>query len=166
MNNNSARTKKIIRIALWTVFSIYCLVLIKILFLDRFGHEFVSFGSYLKTHTNFVPFKTIISYFELLSEDRINTGTVVINLLANILLFLPMGMVLPCLFGKLQKFWTTVVTVLGVILATEVVQLVFQLGSFDIDDFILNISGAMFGYSLIRIPLILSLLKKTYIYPQ
>ena len=50
------------------------------------------------------------------------------------------------------------------ILCAETVQLFTLLGSFDIDDFIFNLSGACLGFAVVRIPFINRLLKRIFVY--
>ena len=44
--------------------------------------------------------------------------------------------------------------------AVEIVQGIFWVGSVDIDDVLFNLIGAMIGYGLIRIPFIYNFFKK------
>jgi len=95
---------------------------------------------------NLKPFETI-SYF--LQFDRFNTSIWVVNLIGNIAIFVPFGVLLPIIFGKrLRKSFY--IFFLGVLLL-ESLQLLTRRGSFDIDDFILNSVGFLLGYGLFRI---------------
>ena len=87
----------------------------------------------------------------------------VLNLLGNLALFVPMGMALPCLFKKLNRFWKVTLTVLGMVVIIELVQGLLRVGSIDIDDVIFNVVGAMIGYEIIAIPIINKFLKRIYV---
>jgi len=150
--------KKFARPALWTVFIIYCLVLVEVLFLSRGARSDYSYAEYMRQFTNFIPFKTIIEYVQRYIDGYRNLS--VLNLLGNFVLFVPMGMSLPCISKKLNRFWKVTLTVLGIVIAVEILQGILRVGSIDIDDVIFNVGGAMIGYGIIKIPFINSLLKK------
>lgn len=156
--------KKIVRPILWAVFGFYCLVLIYILFLNRGSRSHYSYAQYFQAFTNFIPFKTIAEYIQRYSDGYWRLSTV--NLLGNLALFVPMGMALPCVSKKLNRFWKVVLCVLGMVIMVEVTQGILRVGSIDIDDVIFNVSGAMIGYGIIKIPFINKLLVKTYLIIQ
>ena len=156
--------KKIVRPILWVVFGLYCLVLIYILFLNRGSRSHYSYAQYFQAFTNFIPFKTIVEYIQRYSDGYWRLSTV--NLLGNLALFVPMGMALPCVSKKLNRFWKVVLCVLGMVIMVEVTQGILRVGSIDIDDVIFNVSGAMIGYGIIKIPFINKLLVKTYLIIQ
>lgn len=54
--------KKIARPVLWTVFIIYCFILVYVLFLSRGTRVGFTYAEYMRRFTNFIPFKTIIEY--------------------------------------------------------------------------------------------------------
>ena len=150
--------KKVVRPILWAVFGFYCLVLIYIVFLSRGSLTHYSYAQYFRQFTNFVPFKMIAEYIQ-----RYNNGFQTLsvnNLLGNFVLFLPMGMAMPCLFKKLNRFWKVTLCVLGLVVLVEVAQGILRVGSIDIDDVIFNLSGAMIGYGIIKIPFINHVLRK------
>ena len=153
--------KKFARPILWTVFIIYCLILVYVLFLSRGTRVGFTFAEYMRRFTNFIPFKTIIEYVQRYSNGYWRLAT--LNLLGNLALFVPMGMALPCLFKKLNRFWKVILTVLGMVVIVELVQGVLRVGSIDIDDVIFNVVGAMIGYGIIAIPIINKFLKRIYV---
>lgn len=87
-----------------------------------------------------------------MADTTINTDIAVTNLLANLLMFVPMGMALPVLFEeKFNKLWKVVAFVILLVIVIEVVQFLTFSGSADIDDLILNTVGAIVGYGIIKI---------------
>jgi len=70
-----------------------------------------------------------------------------INFLGNILLFIPIGFLLPLLFKRMEFFPNTVIIGLGTSFFIEIVQLP-QNRSSDVDDLWLNTLGALLGYLL------------------
>ena len=150
--------KKMIRPALWTAFGIYCFILIYILFLSRGANIHYTYAQYFIRFTNFIPFRTIVEYI-----DRYNNGfrnLSVINLLGNFILFTPMGMLLPCVVPKLNRFWKVTLTVLIMVVAVEITQGILRVGSVDIDDVLFNVIGAIIGYGMIKIPFVFKFFKK------
>ncbi|MDI4647820.1 VanZ family protein [Cohnella hashimotonis] len=69
-----------------------------------------------------------------------------INLFGNIALFVPLGLFLGLFVGC--RLPAVLFYALGVSLTLESAQLVFAMGSFDVDDMILNTLGGAIGYSL------------------
>ena len=71
------------------------------------------------------------------------------NVLGNILLFLPIGILVPPVSGW-RKWYKTALISFGSSLLIELIQLVTRRGYFDPDDVILNVAGAMIGYGLLK----------------
>ena len=150
--------KKCVRSVLWTVFGIYCFILIYILFLSRGANIHYTYAQYFRQFTNFIPFRTIVEYI-----DRYNNGfrnLSVVNLLGNFILFTPMGMLLPCVATELNRFWKVTLTVLVMVVAVEITQGILRVGSVDIDDVLFNVIGAIIGYGMIKIPFVFKFFKK------
>lgn len=82
-----------------------------------------------------------------------NVGTIgleifAINLLGNIVVFMPFGIFVPLLAEKKRGIiFTTIVTALFSFVI-ETIQLVTKHGSFDVDDIVLNTLGGMLGFLL------------------
>ncbi len=91
--------------------------------------------------SNFVPFRTILNYL----SGNAGMGVALQNLLGNIVLFVPMGILVPLVFPGLRRLPRIAGTALGTSLALEAFQLFTGLGIFDIDDLVLNVSGAVVG---------------------
>lgn len=146
------------------LFIIYLVGLLFILFLygGRSGNQF-HLNVFSKEHfemINIIPFKTIGGFFNRLSNSTINTNIVVTNLLANLLMFIPMGMALPVLFSKyFDKLWKITIFTIVLVLFIEIVQFLTFTGSADIDDLILNTIGAIIGYGIIKIKFLRKFLK-------
>lgn len=93
---------------------------------------------------NLVLFNEINRYVS--NIDTIGIGSVVLNLVGNVVCFIPFGIILPLTSDKVRKWYK--VTLLMVLFSffVEVLQLVFRIGSFDVDDIFLNVWGAVIGY--------------------
>lgn len=72
------------------------------------------------------------------------------QLVLNIGMFMPLGILLPMVFPKLRAFWKTALIALGCTLAIETLQY-FMGRSADVDDVIMNLAGGMFGYLVYRL---------------
>lgn len=136
-------------------FARFCLVLYGIamfwlMFGQRVGVD--NYGAYLKEqglNLNLKPFTTIQLYLSLLqSPDGGLVRHAWINLVGNVIMFIPLGYLLPRIWKKLQKFYKTLLLAISIIFVAEAVQLLTGLGSFDVDDFILNCIGITVGYGL------------------
>ena len=157
--------KKALRIILYVAFGIYCLVLVKYLFIDgRSGTE-SSVGLYFR-QSNLIPLKTVIDYIQKVNDGKLNADIAVRGIIGNLIVLFPIGCFLPCLSKRFQKYTSTLFTAFCVVLAVELLQPLLRVGYFDIDDFILNLSGASLGYLTVRIPFIRSLLSKLNFYKE
>lgn len=89
---------------------------------------------------NFVPFVNILQYdtaFDLL-----------LNLIGNVGMFIPTGILLPLIYKKQNGFGRVVLTGFLISLTIEVIQLPFAMRASDVDDLILNTLGCAIGYGI------------------
>ncbi|MBP3633658.1 MAG: VanZ family protein [Oscillospiraceae bacterium] len=70
------------------------------------------------------------------------------NVLLNIVLFFPIGFLLPPLAKVFKKWYITLPVCLGVSLLLETIQYLLSCGVFDVDDLFTNTLGALIGYLL------------------
>ena len=73
------------------------------------------------------------------------------NVIGNICVFVPFGVFLPKLFVKCKNIFLTILFSFEVSLCVEIVQLVTKVGSFDVDDLLLNTLGGLVGFLLITL---------------
>lgn len=73
------------------------------------------------------------------------TFAVFSNLFGNILIFMPYGYFLT-MAGKRKSFFRTLFYSMGLSLGVEVMQLLTKVGSFDVDDILLNTVGGVLGF--------------------
>lgn len=145
--------KKTSRTVLWVVFAIYCLGLAWVLFLSREIRHGYTFVEYISKFSNFVPFRTIFHYANISTIGSLEfIGLSIWNVIGNLIMLLPLGAMLPCLFKHVDRFWKVVLVVIGTVVTIECAQLLLRVGVVDVDDLILNLSGAMIGYAIIKIP--------------
>ena len=143
---------RLLRILLVVSFACYSLVLAYLLFVMHGGYwADLTLWEYIRYNTNLVPFKSIILYIRALSDHSMNMDTPVRNLLGNLLMLLPMGLYLPGFFKRLRKLGAFCICMAALIFVIEATELLLRRGSFDIDDFILNMAGALIGFAVWRI---------------
>ena len=88
---------------------------------------------------NLVPFRVFQETWDMPQPKKI-TQTV-----ANIVMFIPLGFMLPTAFRGMRYFWKTALSLTLFSLAIETAQY-FTGRSADIDDLMLNASGGILGY--------------------
>ncbi|MBD7937292.1 VanZ family protein [Cytobacillus sp. Sa5YUA1] len=162
---------RLFKVSSWLLFSLFALVVSwKLIFgrlLERvmnyangYGYNFYFFSreeqmsffnfnfSEWGMNLNIIPFKTTINY--LLNADLFNLDIIITNTIGNILIFLPLGLLLPVLFKQCRLFSVVTITAITASFSIELLQFFLQVGQFDIDDIILNTMGAMIGYLMYK----------------
>ena len=95
-------------------------------------------------HYNLVPFHEIRRF--IVYRHTLGWKAVVLNLFGNVLAFVPFGFFLPVHSVRCRKFWCTVLYSFELSLSVEVLQLICKVGSFDVDDLLLNTVGGCLGF--------------------
>ena len=133
------------------LFFLYCAVMLWLLFGRSFGwDETLTYEQMLLRNINTTPLYTIKNYLRVI-VDRTNDSVYLhclINLLGNVLLFIPLGFLIPKLWKKLRNFFEFFFITLLLILFIELAQLFTLLGCCDVDDVILNMTGLTVGYCI------------------
>ncbi|WP_192604561.1 VanZ family protein [Bacillus sp. OAE603] len=146
--------KLFMKIVLTLAFCLYLVILTnQILFKYVSPSEIISHFNFNNNDNrwhghNFIPLKTIIYYLFLAD---INLNIRITNLVGNIIGFVPFGFILPILLKRFKNFKVIVIASFSLSLTYEVIQLLFDIGSFDIDDLILNTFGGLLGYIPIKL---------------
>ena len=104
---------------------------------------------------NLVPFATIRVQLRHLSE-----GWAKFNLIGNTIPFLPFGFLLPLAYQKKYSLLKGLLVGLLFVLFAETVQFYTNLGTFDVDDIILNMAAIFVGYIPVGIGAIFTNKKK------
>ncbi len=109
---------------------------------------FFGFGryTYSEFRYNLIPFSTIRIF---LNFDHFNTNMWVINLIGNIGVFVPFGILVPIVLQR--RIVRSYITFIIGIFVLELIQLLSRRGSFDIDDLLLNSIGFVIGYGIYKI---------------
>lgn len=158
LKDNSEK-QKTVRLTIWITFIIYVAYLMFLLFFDReynrglypISNPSLDFATYFKLKTNFIPFKTITAYIKGWVYGRVYTNSLATNIIGNLIAFSPFGIFIPLLSKRLRSFWRFCLFILLVLSAVEAAQLLLMAGSCDIDDIILNYTGACVLYHFMQI---------------
>lgn len=94
------------------------------------------------TPISYHPFHALVYFLKQLQRGEIGA-----NFLGNIILFMPVGMLLPVVTDW-KKMWKIMVMGAGFSFFIEIIQLITSRGYFDLDDIILNSLGALIGFGL------------------
>ena len=97
---------------------------------------------------NLVPLKEITRYFRY--YRTLGMPLFLINIVGNMVAFMPFGFFLPIISRRSRKWYNTVSFGLIFSLILETLQLIFKVGSFDVDDMLLNTVGAGLGFLVYR----------------
>jgi len=130
--------------AVWALLAMYTVFLLYMMFLGL--HRTVYAEADWDYRLNLVPFDTIHRY--VFHANAFTTGMWAINLFGNIGVFVPYGLLLPILLRGCRSLIGMLLTFYAGLFVAELMQLLLRVGSFDVDDFILNGLGASAGYAL------------------
>ena len=139
----------------WCMFVVYLLSLAYFLFFaEATGRTFTE----RNYQYNLIPFHEIRRF--LIYRRQLGTAAVALNLVGNVMAFVPFGLFLPILVKRVQSLGKTLLLGFDFSLLVEIVQLFSKVGSFDVDDVILNTLGVCIGYVLFGLLRVLHLHKK------
>ena len=124
---------------------IYLTVLVGFVFSNARVNSALTSGI-MHYYWNFIPFKSMIEMLN--SPLGVTFG--LYNIIGNFLMLTPLSILLPLINDKFKKTKIFLISIVGLTLFIEIVQFFVNVGSFDIDDVILNIGGAFSLYFLIK----------------
>lgn len=125
----------------WILFVAYMVLLAYFLFFAEGMGRTYNDREY---HYNLILLKEIRRF--IVYRDKLGWFAVSANLLGNIVAFVPFGIILPMLKKKKQTFFYIVLFSFEFSLFVEITQLLSKVGSFDVDDLLLNTLGGAIGY--------------------
>ena len=122
------------------LFFLYLAVLTYFLFFsEKYGRTAEREFSY-----NLTPFLEIRRFWNY--REFLGLKAVFINLAGNVLAFVPFGAILPVISRRMRGFFRVMLLGFSFSLLVECTQLVTRVGTFDVDDLMLNTLGAVLGY--------------------
>ncbi len=141
----SVRKAKILRVFGKVLFLLYVGFLIYFLCLaEWYGRTEIS-EEYRYNLELFKEIRRFLTY-----RDQLGTFAVVANLCGNILIFVPYGFFIS-MAGHSRGFFRTLIYSMGLSLCVEIIQLFTRVGSFDVDDILLNTVGGVLGYIIFAV---------------
>lgn len=137
----AARKRRKTNILLILLFFVYLAALVYfVFFAEEYGRTNISD----ELMYNLTPFQEIRRYIEY--RAMIGIPAVILNLVGNIVAFVPFGFLVPMINSAERRTYMIFLLSLELSLIIEVVQLFSRVGSFDVDDLILNTLGGLIGY--------------------
>lgn len=89
-----------------------------------------------------IDLKPFSSYYVAFAEGNME---ILLQILVNIAMYIPLGFLLPCCFKLFEKYRYVILGIFSGSLVIELIQLIFRLGLFEVDDVINNTLGAVIG---------------------
>ncbi len=172
--NRYKNNNKFLKMTLYYSLILYGLLLIQMTIFDvrrGFNWQFI-FSSkeilknYLATSVRLVPFKTTINFIKALLASNVSVNIFIYNILGNIIALIPLAFLLPLIFPKQNKTKIFILTVSCVSLGIELIQVLTISGTFDIDDIILNVGGALIFYFILKINSFKKLLNNIFLFSK
>ena len=160
---------KIIKRQLIFTFVFYLIMLIDFTLIDEgMGRNIFNvlswnndaFRDYINTSTNLVPFYTVKLFINGYKNGNVAFLVMHENIFGNFVAFMPLSFFLPCLFKRFNKWYRVLIAVTLSVITVELLQFLFLTGASDIDDVILNVTGAMCFYAVLRIKKVSRIISK------
>lgn len=138
MKKLEANKLKMIEILL---FIIYLVLLVYFLFFAESMGRTICNREYSYNLVLFKEIRRFIKYHKELGMTAVLT-----NIVGNIVCFIPLGCMLPILSTKYRKLFLVCLISFELSIVIELSQLIFKVGSFDVDDLLLNTLGGLIGF--------------------
>ena len=153
------KTVKIMRGFLFMLFGFYIISLLDFTLIDEnFGRNIFNFLSwdkaafyeYINGSTNIIPFATVKLFIRGYFEDNLTLWDTTVNLIGNFIALMPLPFFTAIFLSSSKPYSKMLIIVVLAAVSIELLQFLLLTGSCDIDDVILNSSGAMLFYYLIN----------------
>ncbi|MDF2836893.1 MAG: VanZ family protein [Paenibacillus sp.] len=144
---------------LHAIFVVYLYVLVRIILFKGHGIDLSYLADQLLA-TLHDPYRivrqmelgNVVPFYEIKRAMESGTGHGYLNVFGNIAIFAPFGLIRGMLgTGKGMTIFSAAMGSLFLSLTLEWLQAVFVIGSFDVDDMVLNTCGGLMGYLLYRL---------------
>ncbi len=142
-----------------TFFILYLMSLFYVLFLYNRSFDLSwivqgGFSTLVKRHgdnSNLIFFRTILRYLQTMNYAT-GMRNIIVNIGGHMLMFTPFGFFLPRINKRFQKVGFFILISCSIMLLIEFLQFISLSGSFDVDDALLNVIGAVLGFIFLRNP--------------
>lgn len=155
--NNKENYKKNINIYIILYF---ILLICLTMFIGRSGFGLIN-SKYLKYYIdsiNIIPFKTIIGFV----FGNQNANIKFYNLIGNLVVLMPISLLLTLKDDKYKKIKNQFLSLSIIVVIIEFLQLILSTGSFDVDDYILNVGGGLLFFIFISKFKLIDRIKKLF----
>lgn len=122
------------------LFALYLILLAYFLFFSEHYGRTISTGEYRYNLTLFKEVRRFIEYRNIIGPEGF-----IVNIFGNILAFTPFGFVLPIISPDNRKLLNITLLSFEFSLTIELLQLIFKVGIFDVDDLFMNTLGGFIG---------------------
>lgn len=122
------------------LFALYLILLAYFLFFSEHYGRTINSGEYRYNLTLFKEVKRFIEYRNVIGSEGF-----IVNIFGNVLAFAPFGFVLPVISPVNRKLLNITLLSLEFSLTIELLQLIFRVGIFDVDDLLMNTLGGFIG---------------------
>lgn len=129
----------------WVLFILYLCLLAHFMF---FSESFGRTNTNREYAYNLVPLREIYRNFRY--YHILGSGFFLVNVVGNVAAFMPFGFILPIISRRSRLWYNTVSFGFIFSMTLETLQILLRVGSFDVDDMILNTLGAAFGFVLYK----------------
>lgn len=137
MIRNTTRNQKLG----WVLFIAYLALLVYFMF---FAESFGRNPDLREYSYNLELFKEIKRFYKY--RKQLGMEAFLLNIVGNVVGFMPCGFFLPIISRRSKKWYNTFLFSFCLSLCIETTQLIFRVGSFDVDDLFLNTLGGVFGF--------------------
>ena len=140
------QVKNGVYIVCWCLFILYLMSLAYFLFFaEATGRTFAE-RSYQYNLISLHEIRRFLTY-----RRQLGFSAVALNLVGNVRAFVPFGLFLPLLVKRVRSMGETVLLGVEFSLLVEILQLYSKVGSFDVDDILLNTLGVVLGHICFRL---------------
>lgn len=139
-------TKKRIQLVSVGLFLLYLILLIYFLF---FAEEMGRAYTQREISYNLHLFREIRRFW--IYREELGKAAFFLNIFGNVICFIPFGAIFPILYAKARNIGVIIVASMGFSCLVECIQLLSRVGSFDVDDILLNTIGGITGYVIFAI---------------
>ena len=156
-NNKYKNTFYRLNLIIW--FILYVIFLLKITLLDSYyfrnGFLLVKWNKvvlydYYYNVVNLIPFRMIIKLFIEYFDGDLSLTLLIQNIIGNFVVCMPFAFFLPRLLKKENNLKVFSITMFVIVSVIELTQFLTLSGTFDVDDYLLNISGAIIMFKLLH----------------
>ena len=139
MIRNATRNQKLG----WVMFGAYLASLVYFMF---FAESFGRAPAQREYAYNLELFREIRRFYQY--RHQLGMEAFLLNVVGNVIAFLPCGFFLPVILKNGRKWYSICLLSFGISLCIETIQLICKVGSFDVDDLLLNTAGGILGFVL------------------